>query len=129
MRREGLARPSTRMGLERTDGPHSGPATTSRPPTATPASASKGRSDGSAATTSSRSPRPDRFDPRTYERGAGTNPAGPDTRAVRVLRGGSYLCHISYCDRYRNSARSQNAPDSSMGNAGFRTVARTKSQA
>ena len=40
-----------------------------------------------------------------------------------MLRGGSYLCHDSYCNRYRNSARSGNTPDSSMGNAGFRTVA------
>jgi formylglycine-generating enzyme len=40
------------------------------------------------------------------------------------LRGGSYLCHDSYCNRYRNSARSNNTPDSSMGNASFRTVAR-----
>jgi formylglycine-generating enzyme required for sulfatase activity len=51
------------------------------------------------------------------------NPAGPDQGTARALRGGSYLCHISYCNRYRNSARSQNTPDSSMGNAGFRTVA------
>lgn len=51
-----------------------------------------------------------------------TNPIGPSDGTVRVLRGGSYLCHISYCNRYRNSARSQNTPDSSMGNAGFRTV-------
>ncbi|WP_231604456.1 formylglycine-generating enzyme family protein [Salinibacterium sp. SWN139] len=50
------------------------------------------------------------------------NPSGPSEGTVRVLRGGSYLCHISYCNRYRNSARSQNTPDSSMGNAGFRTV-------
>ncbi|QYH37099.1 formylglycine-generating enzyme family protein [Salinibacterium sp. M195] len=50
------------------------------------------------------------------------NPTGPAAGTVRVLRGGSYLCHISYCNRYRNSARSQNTPDSSMGNAGFRTV-------
>jgi formylglycine-generating enzyme required for sulfatase activity len=39
------------------------------------------------------------------------------------MRGGSYLCHDSYCNRYRNAARSSNTPDSSMGNAGFRTVA------
>lgn len=50
-------------------------------------------------------------------------PAGPAQGQQRVLRGGSYLCHLSYCNRYRNSARSQNTPDSSMGNAGFRTVA------
>ncbi|WP_419775759.1 formylglycine-generating enzyme family protein [Microbacterium barkeri] len=65
----------------------------------------------------------DWFDPRTYERGDVENPTGPATGAARILRGGSYLCHISYCNRYRNSARSQNTPDSSMGNAGFRTVA------
>ncbi|HTL40671.1 MAG TPA: formylglycine-generating enzyme family protein [Pseudolysinimonas sp.] len=49
-------------------------------------------------------------------------PAAPAQQLSRVLRGGSYLCHVSYCNRYRNSARSQNTPDSSMGNAGFRTV-------
>lgn len=65
----------------------------------------------------------DWFSPRTYGRGEATNPTGPERGQSRVLRGGSYLCHISYCNRYRNSARSQNTPDSSMGNAGFRTVA------
>jgi formylglycine-generating enzyme required for sulfatase activity len=48
-----------------------------------------------------------------------------DADALRVLRGGSYLCHDSYCNRYRNSARSSNTPDSSTANAGFRTVARS----
>lgn len=65
----------------------------------------------------------DWFDPGFYRRSPATSPDGPPTGAARVLRGGSYLCHISYCNRYRNSARSQNTPDSSMGNAGFRTVA------
>lgn len=50
-------------------------------------------------------------------------PVGPATGQARVMRGGSYLCHASYCNRYRNSARSQNTPDSSTGNTGFRTVA------
>ncbi|SCG37856.1 Formylglycine-generating enzyme, required for sulfatase activity, contains SUMF1/FGE domain [Micromonospora coxensis] len=50
------------------------------------------------------------------------DPRGPEHGSTRVLRGGSYLCHDSYCNRYRNSARSSNTPDSSMGNAGFRTV-------
>lgn len=50
------------------------------------------------------------------------NPRGAEHGTARVLRGGSYLCHPSYCNRYRNSARSNNTPDSSMGNAGFRTV-------
>jgi formylglycine-generating enzyme required for sulfatase activity len=69
----------------------------------------------------------DPFDADAYRRVvAGIPPrddAAPD--AARVLRGGSYLCHASYCNRYRNSARSANTPDSSMGNAGFRTVALT----
>ena len=65
----------------------------------------------------------DWYDPRAYVRAAGTDPYGLDSGQARVLRGGSYLCHISYCNRYRNSARSSNTPDSSMGNAGFRTVA------
>jgi len=37
-----------------------------------------------------------------------------------VLKGGSYLCHASYCHRYRPAARSGAAPDSSTGNVGFR---------
>jgi formylglycine-generating enzyme required for sulfatase activity len=40
-----------------------------------------------------------------------------------VMRGGSYLCHESYCRRYRVSARSGNTPDSSAGNLGFRCAA------
>ncbi|MEZ5653087.1 MAG: formylglycine-generating enzyme family protein [Burkholderiaceae bacterium] len=41
----------------------------------------------------------------------------------RAMRGGSYLCHASYCNRYRVAARNANTPDSSMGNAGFRVAA------
>ncbi|MDG2114276.1 MAG: SUMF1/EgtB/PvdO family nonheme iron enzyme, partial [Actinomycetota bacterium] len=40
----------------------------------------------------------------------------------RVMRGGSFLCHESYCHRYRVAARSSNGPDSSTGNLGFRTA-------
>ncbi len=40
----------------------------------------------------------------------------------RVIRGGSYLCHSSYCNRYRVAARSHNTPDSSTGHGGFRTA-------
>ncbi|WP_186307607.1 formylglycine-generating enzyme family protein [Microbacterium sp. 1.5R] len=64
----------------------------------------------------------DWFDPAYYAASPRAHPTGPATGATRVLRGGSYLCHDSYCNRYRNSARSHNTPDSSMGNAGFRTV-------
>lgn len=38
----------------------------------------------------------------------------------RVMRGGSYLCHASYCNRYRVGARSSNEASSSSGNHGFR---------
>ena len=71
----------------------------------------------------------DWFDPNYYRHSPAASPAGPGQAGGqgggRILRGGSYLCHISYCNRYRNSARSSNTPDSSMGNAGFRTVALT----
>ncbi|MER5421304.1 formylglycine-generating enzyme family protein [Streptosporangium roseum] len=51
------------------------------------------------------------------------DPRGPDDGEGRVLRGGSYLCHDSYCNRYRVAARSSNTPDSSSGNTGFRLAA------
>ncbi|UGS38479.1 formylglycine-generating enzyme family protein [Capillimicrobium parvum] len=40
-----------------------------------------------------------------------------------VMRGGSYLCHDSYCNRYRVAARTGDTPDSSSGNVGFRCAA------
>ena len=49
-------------------------------------------------------------------------PTGPTTGAFRVMRGGSYLCHASYCNRYRVAARSKNSMESSSGNIGFRCV-------
>lgn len=39
---------------------------------------------------------------------------------VPVLRGGSYMCHSSYCRRYRTSARTSATPDTSLGHTGFR---------
>ncbi|MFI2103054.1 formylglycine-generating enzyme family protein [Isoptericola sp. NPDC019693] len=47
----------------------------------------------------------------------------PRARDVWVVRGGSYLCHDSYCNRYRVAARTRNTGDSSSGNTGFRVVA------
>jgi formylglycine-generating enzyme required for sulfatase activity len=64
----------------------------------------------------------DWFDPGYYSRSARRDPPGPDSGTHRVMRGGSYLCHASYCRRYRVSARSANTPDSSTGNLGFRVV-------
>ena len=51
-----------------------------------------------------------------------SGPSGSRVGAPRVMRGGSFLCHDSYCNRYRNAARSSNTPDSAMSNTGFRTV-------
>ncbi|MEJ8640931.1 formylglycine-generating enzyme family protein [Streptomyces sp. MS1.HAVA.3] len=42
---------------------------------------------------------------------------------TRAMRGGSYLCHDSYCNRYRVAARTGNTPESSSGNIGFRCAA------
>ncbi|MGW1025596.1 SUMF1/EgtB/PvdO family nonheme iron enzyme [Streptomyces sp. NPDC002577] len=41
-------------------------------------------------------------------------------RQTRVTKGGSYLCHASYCRRYRVAARQGLPPDSATGNVGFR---------
>ncbi|XP_044772528.1 formylglycine-generating enzyme isoform X3 [Neomonachus schauinslandi] len=51
------------------------------------------------------------------------NPKGPPSGKDRVKKGGSYMCHKSYCYRYRCAARSQNTPDSSASNLGFRCAA------
>ena len=50
------------------------------------------------------------------------NPQGPPRGTSRVIKGGSYLCHRSYCNRYRVAARSSNTPDSTTTNMGFRCV-------
>jgi sulfatase modifying factor 1 len=59
-----------------------------------------------------------------------TNPKGPKetfnpVRAVansteRVVKGGSFLCHVSYCESYRPSARRGTPPDTGSGHIGFR---------
>ncbi|MCF3962495.1 formylglycine-generating enzyme family protein [Streptomyces fuscigenes] len=64
----------------------------------------------------------DWFDPGYYARSPEYDPRGPRTGTVAVTRGGSYLCHDSYCNRYRTAARSGNTPHSAAANCGFRTV-------
>jgi sulfatase modifying factor 1 len=54
--------------------------------------------------------------------GSRKDPTGPSEGRARAMRGGSYLCHESYCNRYRVAARTSNTPDSSTGNIGFRCV-------
>jgi len=55
------------------------------------------------------------------------NPQGPidpdeQVGQRKLMKGGSYLCHRSYCNRYRVAARTSNTPDSSTDNCGFRCV-------
>lgn len=64
----------------------------------------------------------DWFSPTYHVSSPRDNPLGPPNGESRVMRGGSYLCHKSYCNRYRVAARSSNTADSSAGNVGFRCV-------
>ena len=54
--------------------------------------------------------------PSTNPRG----PSGPNKGREKTKKGGSYMCHKSYCYRYRSVARSQNSDDSSAANLGVR---------
>lgn len=65
----------------------------------------------------------DRFGPPDLRQRPQVDPQGPAEGMARVQRGGSYLCHVSYCDRYHVHSRTQNPPDSSTGNLGFRVAA------
>jgi len=59
-----------------------------------------------------------------------TNPKGPvkgfdpDEPRVpkKVVRGGSFLCDVSYCCSYRVSARMKTSPDTGLEHTGFRCV-------
>jgi formylglycine-generating enzyme required for sulfatase activity len=42
---------------------------------------------------------------------------------LKPMRGGSYLCHRSYCNRYRVTARTANTPDATSSHLGFRCAA------
>lgn len=65
----------------------------------------------------------DRFTHRYHEITDIRNPLFVGNSDKVSMRGGSYLCHHSYCNRYRVAARTGNTPDSSSGNCGFRVVA------
>jgi formylglycine-generating enzyme required for sulfatase activity len=68
---------------------------------------------------------------RSAGRGVIDDPAGPPSgwdpaepwAPKRVTRGGSFLCHASYCESYRPAARRGTAPDTGMSHLGFRCVA------
>ncbi len=73
--------------------------------------------------------RPDAYAKRANEPSC-HNPAGPESswnphnpqQEQRVTKGGSFLCHISYCESYRPSARRGTPPDTGMSHIGFRCV-------
>ncbi len=56
------------------------------------------------------------------------NPTGPPSSydpneprtPKRVIKGGSFLCHVSYCESYRPTARRGGALDTGAGHIGFR---------
>jgi len=64
----------------------------------------------------------DWFHPEFHAIATHENPVGPEQGAAKVIKGGSYLCHASYCNRYRVAARTANTPDSTTTNMGFRCV-------
>ena len=64
----------------------------------------------------------DWFHPAYHAWATRVNPLGPRQGTGRVIKGGSYLCHKSYCNRYRVAARSANTPDSTTTNMSFRCV-------
>jgi sulfatase modifying factor 1 len=55
-----------------------------------------------------------------HTRDTRTDPQGPARGENRSTRGGSHLCHDSYCRRYRVAARNSMEPSSTTGNTGFR---------
>jgi formylglycine-generating enzyme len=64
----------------------------------------------------------DFFSPRYHRITASANPPQGEPAANRSLRGGWFLCHEPYCNRYRVAARSSNTPDGSAGDIGFCVV-------
>ena len=64
----------------------------------------------------------DWFDPHYHVTATRSNPVGPPRGIAKVMKGGSYLCHKSYCNRYRVAARTSNTIDSTTTNIGFRCV-------
>lgn len=50
------------------------------------------------------------------------DPKKPEESALRVIKGGSYLCAANYCSRFRPAARESEAPDTGTTHIGFRLV-------
>jgi sulfatase modifying factor 1 len=65
----------------------------------------------------------DWFSPAYHLQTPAQNPLFKTPTGRRSMRGGSFLCHDSYCNRYRVAARSSNTPSSTSSNCGFRVAA------
>ena len=64
----------------------------------------------------------DRFRVRSLSRDAKALNLEAAREDRRVLKGGSFLCHRSYCYRYRIAARIGNSPDTSTSHVKFRVA-------
>lgn len=73
----------------------------------------------------------DWYDAGFYRHSDVKDPAGPSQSndpsepgvSKRSIRGGSFMCHSSYCKGYRVTARMKSSPDTGLENTGFRCVA------
>ena len=64
----------------------------------------------------------DPFRVRSLRREARARDRAARREGAKVMKGGSFLCHRSYCYRYRIAARSPAAPDSGTSNTGLRVA-------
>ena len=62
----------------------------------------------------------DWFDVFAHQTSPREDPIGPADGELKLLKGGSFLCHESYCARYRPAARMGLPPDTGTSNIGFR---------
>lgn len=77
----------------------------------------------------------DAYREQTRQESLPLDPQGPSSSwdpdepnaAKRVIRGGSFLCHVTYCESYRAAARRGNTPDTGMSHLGFRCVVNLRS--
>jgi sulfatase modifying factor 1 len=60
------------------------------------------------------------MDPRGGTREDSVDPNQPFSVPRRVVKGGSFLCADSYCQRYRPAARRPQMVDTGMSHVGFR---------
>ena len=64
----------------------------------------------------------DWFDVFAHQTNPREDPIGPADGELKLLKGGSFLCHESYCARYRPAARMGLPPDTGTSNIGFRCI-------